>query len=61
MPHTRDEKSEGNELKKNAVLNFIFRYLSKEDRKYLKEDSLKVKYLNYDWALNEQEEANEKH
>jgi hypothetical protein len=56
MHHTKDEKTEGNELEEKAVLNFISRYLSEEDRKYLKEDSLKVKYLNYDWALNEQEE-----
>jgi hypothetical protein len=41
--------------KERAVLNFISLYLKEEDRKFLKRGSYKIKYLNYDWSLNEQE------
>jgi hypothetical protein len=41
--------------KERAVLYFISLYLQEEDRKFLEEGSYKIKYLNYDWTLNEQE------
>lgn len=37
-----------------AVLNFSSRYLSEVDKKYLAAGGYSVKYLDYDWSLNEQ-------
>lgn len=45
----------GHRRQERAVLNFISLYLQEEDRKFLEQGSYKVKYLNYDWTLNEQE------
>jgi uncharacterized membrane protein YdjX (TVP38/TMEM64 family) len=36
-----------------AVANFSSRYLSAPDRNYLKAGGYSVKYLDYDWSLNE--------
>ncbi|MBI4064581.1 MAG: DUF547 domain-containing protein [Elusimicrobia bacterium] len=36
-----------------AVLNFISRYVSQQDRPYLLKGNYDIKYLNYDWSLNE--------
>ncbi|MBR9986934.1 MAG: DUF547 domain-containing protein [Desulfosarcina sp.] len=36
-----------------AVANFSSRYLSASDRDYLKTGGYSVKYLDYDWSLNE--------
>ena len=37
-----------------AVLNFISKYVSPEDKEYLVKGNYKVDYLNYDWGLNKQ-------
>ena len=37
-----------------SVLNFISRYVSDENREYLRTGSYRIKYLKYDWGLNEQ-------
>ena len=37
-----------------AVLHFTSQHLSTKDRAYLKGQKYKVKYLDYDWSLNEQ-------
>jgi hypothetical protein len=39
---------------KGAVLNFANSYLSEEDQQYLAGETYKVKYLDYDWTLNDQ-------
>ena len=44
-----------NEIER-AALNFISRYVSEEDQQYLAETGYSIKYLGYDWSLNEQEE-----
>jgi Protein of unknown function, DUF547 len=38
-----------------AVLNFISRYLGASDREYLAKGKYEVKYLDYDWSLNDQQ------
>jgi len=39
-----------------AKLDFVGKYVKEEnDRKFLQSEGLKVKYLDYDWSLNEQE------
>ena len=38
-----------------AVANFSSRYLSSSDRDYLKTGGYSVKYLDYDWSLNEKQ------
>lgn len=40
-----------------AVLNFIRDYVNDADAAYLAKDNYKVKYLKYDWTLNEQPDA----
>lgn len=42
------------DAKQKAVLNFISRYLSPEDRAYLQAGKYQVGYLDYDWSLNRQ-------
>jgi hypothetical protein len=37
------------------VLNFIAGRLEKPDREYLLAGDFKIKYLKYDWSLNEQQ------
>lgn len=56
-PDSSEERFQGYKPREKAVLNFISRYLSKEDNMSLGKDFLAVKYLKYDWALNEQEES----
>lgn len=45
----------GLDRKERAVLSFISQYLSDEDLTYLKDGSYKVKYIDYDWTLNEKQ------
>ena len=44
---------DGLNKKERAVLNFCGRYLSDADQKYLAEGRYSIKYLDYDWSLNE--------
>jgi hypothetical protein len=46
-PGKRSEKTQ-------AVLNFVSRYVSEEDRVYIETGDYEVKHLDYDWTLNEQ-------
>jgi hypothetical protein len=39
--------------KKKAVLYFVSLYLKEEDSRYLAEKNFSVRYLKYDWSLNE--------
>ena len=39
--------------KERAVLEFLMDYLSKEDKEFLKDPTVKVHYEKFDWALNE--------
>jgi peroxiredoxin len=45
---------EGFNKTEQAVLNFSSRYLSEEDQAYLRAGNYSIKYLDYDWSLNEQ-------
>ncbi|MBW6487244.1 MAG: DUF547 domain-containing protein [Syntrophobacterales bacterium] len=38
---------------RRAIANFCSRYLSDADRKYLEAGGYAVKFLDYDWSLNE--------
>jgi len=38
----------------SSVLSFIARYLDEADGRYVRAGDFKVKYLDYDWSLNEQ-------
>jgi hypothetical protein len=40
--------------KTSAVLNFIATHLKDNDRDYVLKGQFKIKYLKYDWSLNEQ-------
>ncbi len=40
--------------KNSAVLNFISAHLKDNDRDYVLKGQFKIKYLKYDWSLNEQ-------
>ena len=43
----------GGDAAERAVLRFVAGYLPKEDADYLKRGDYDVKYLDYDWSLNE--------
>ncbi|NET09079.1 MAG: DUF547 domain-containing protein [Symploca sp. SIO2B6] len=51
--HTPDSGFSGSDTQK-AVLNFISAYLEEADAEYLRSGGYRVKYLNYDWSLNDQ-------
>lgn len=44
----------GGNDKERAVLNFVSQYVSPEDRDFLQKGGYQVKYLEYNWALNQQ-------
>ena len=41
------------DAEESAVLNFIGKNLSGRDASYLASGKYKIKYLDYDWSLNE--------
>ena len=47
-------KYQGRSEKERATLDFIGRLLSDDDRRYLETARYSIKYLDYDWSLNEQ-------
>jgi hypothetical protein len=47
-------------IKVSAVLNFISGYLKEADRDYVLGGKFKIKYLKYDWSLNEQTKGKKK-
>ncbi|MBC8233020.1 DUF547 domain-containing protein [bacterium] len=49
-----DETFDGHSKPERAVLNFISKYLDDRNREYLTTGKYKIKYLDYDWSLNEQ-------
>lgn len=46
--------------KASAVLNFVAAYLPESERGYLLGGKFKIKYLKYDWSLNEQPRSKQK-
>ena len=49
-----EDKFTGN-ASERAVLNFISNYLSPQEREYLAKGNYRIRYLDYDWSLNQQE------
>jgi len=49
-----DDKFSGHSEAQRAVLNFVSKYLSEEDRTYLSTGKFSIGYLDYGWSLNEQ-------
>lgn len=49
-----DEKFEWYGEVERAVVNFVSRYLSKDDGEYLESRELSIRHLDYDWSLNQQ-------
>ena len=43
--------------KTQAVINFVARYVSGADAAYLASGDYRIKYLDYDWTLNEQPDS----
>ncbi|MHC4572030.1 MAG: DUF547 domain-containing protein [Planctomycetota bacterium] len=48
-----DKKFKDQEPATRAVLNFLTNYISQEDVSFLEVENYSVKYINYDWRLNE--------
>lgn len=48
------DKFAGRSDVERAVLSFVSRYVSDDERNYLLSGSYEVEYLDYDWSLNEQ-------
>jgi len=52
-----DSSFAGQSKNERAVLNFVSGYVSAEDRQYLQTQKYTVKFMSYDWSLNEQKPA----
>lgn len=52
--YSTEEKIPGHSRKDSAVLDFIASYVDKNDRDYIYSGKYKIKFLKYDWSLNEQ-------
>lgn len=48
-----DRQFKGHSKAQRAVLNLIIKYIGKNDSQYLLSNNYKIKYINYDWSLNE--------
>lgn len=48
-----DKGFEGRPPAERAVLGFVGRYIGDRDARFLREEKYAVKYLDYDWSLNE--------
>lgn len=53
LKYGTDGKLEGFSEKERAVLNFIIENVNVRDAKYLSRGGYKIKYIKYDWTLNE--------
>ncbi|MFH1069110.1 MAG: DUF547 domain-containing protein [Candidatus Glassbacteria bacterium] len=40
-----------------AVMNFVSRYVSQQDQRFINSGGYQLEYLDYDWSLNELEDA----
>jgi hypothetical protein len=49
------ERIAGKSREESAVIHFIAQYLSKDKQEYLLNGKYRIKYLDYDWSLNEQQ------
>ncbi len=52
--HGTEGQFSGHGESERAVLNFIGKYLHAKDLEYLSDGKYDIKYLDYDWSLNEQ-------
>ncbi len=52
-----DSGFEGHSRAERAVLNYLAGHVDAAERRYLRTGRYKVKYLDYDWSLNEQAES----
>jgi len=55
--HAPEKNIGRHDRKTSAVLNFIAAYLSESEADFVLEGNFKIKYLKYDWSLNEQKPA----
>jgi len=53
--HTPEKSIGRHNKEQSAVLNFIASYLDKVQKDYVLAGKYKIKYLKYDWSLNEQQ------
>lgn len=51
----KPENIQGLNDKEAAIVNFISRYVSPDDRTYLEQGKYQINYLNYDWSLNDKQ------
>jgi hypothetical protein len=49
-----DKAFAGHKDSERAVLSYISKHVGEQDRNYLVNERYKIKYLDYDWTLNEQ-------
>jgi hypothetical protein len=50
----RDQARPGLDKEETAVIAFVSKYLDAEERDLLNVSDIRIKYLDYDWGLNEQ-------
>jgi hypothetical protein len=58
--YARKDKIGKHDKKASAVLSFVAAHLADSDRDYLLGGKFKIKYLKYDWSLNEQPKKQQK-
>jgi hypothetical protein len=58
--HAPEKNIGRHERKTSAVLNFIAGHLPKSETDFVLKGNFKIKYLKYDWSLNEQKGAGDK-
>jgi len=51
--YATDKKFKSYEPSERAVLNFISKYVSRKDASFLELESYDIKYIRYDWRLND--------
>jgi hypothetical protein len=53
--YRREPRINNFSTEQTAVLNFISKYLSEKQSQYIQAGDYRIRYLDYDWSLNEQE------
>lgn len=53
IPSFKDQEKFTGSDKERAVLNFVSQYLNESEQKYLINGKYQIKYLDYDWSLND--------
>lgn len=51
--YSPDKGFEGRSASEKAALNFVSRYVDDNDARFVRDEKFAIRYLDYDWSLNE--------